>query len=156
MCSKLICVTLSETQQTPIRSTKAPVNTQKLFCIKRMKEQSLSETEDCGNKTGCICSLSLENQPSSTGISTTRGSCMLSTTLILFPSGKHHLYQYKTDFSAPLMLCKLKRNSLKLYSCKHTSFVTVIPSILFPIFRAVRFNISKQSPISFIQHYKLQ
>lgn len=49
ICSKLIS-TLSETQQTPVRSTKAPMTTQKLLCIKRMKEQSLSETEDCGKE----------------------------------------------------------------------------------------------------------
>lgn len=40
--------TLSETQQTPIRSTEVPMTTQELFYIQRMEEWPLSETENCG------------------------------------------------------------------------------------------------------------
>lgn len=71
-------------------------------------------------------------------VSTWRGSCTLSTTLTLFPTGKHHLYQYKTGFSAPLMLCKLKRNfaegmRLQAYlSCHYNSQHSF--SIYFSIF----------------------
>lgn len=114
-----------------------------------MKEQSVQK------KTGHMCSLSLENQPSPTGISRTRGSCTLSTILTLFSTGKHHL---STKLISQHHWCCVNWRGvlLKLCGCKHTSFATVIPYIFFPIFRAVRFSISKQSPISFIQHYKLQ
>lgn len=107
-------------------------------------------------KTGHICLPSLENQPSSTGISITRGSCTLSTALTLFPTGKHHLYQNKTDFSAPAMLCKLKRNFIAVMRLQAYIFSHCNSLILFPIFRAVGFCISKQSPTSFTQHCKLQ
>lgn len=41
---------MSETQQIPIRCTRAPMTTQKLFYIWRMEEQPLSETEKCGKE----------------------------------------------------------------------------------------------------------
>lgn len=112
--SKLISK-LNETQQTPVRSTKAPRTTQKLFYIHRMEEEPFSETENCGKvKFGPHLLPQLREPALSNWDLHKKGRCTLSTTLTLFPIGKHHLYQYKTDFSAPLMPCKPKRNLISV------------------------------------------
>lgn len=54
------------------------------------------------------------------------------------------------------MLCKLKRNFIAVMRLQAYLFCHCNSLILFPIFRAVGFCISEQSPISFTQHYKLQ
>lgn len=111
------------------------MTTQKLFYIQRMKEQPLSETENCGKVKFRPHGLPQFRDPAIPN-QVLHKNVQLHITYYTssFPVGKHHLYQHKTDFSAPLTLCKLKRNfisvmQLQAYLFCHCNSLPIFSSI---------------------------